>query len=223
MHYEVKGTSMPTLDVVLQPGEAILTEKGGLAWMSGDISMDTRAIDWVPRDGRPSSEDASLFMTIWRCNSGRALITFAPQIPAAIMAIDLADGATLICQKGAFLCAQDSVQIEIHLRQKLSSGLFGDQGFILHEISGPGTAFVEIAGEVREYALQSGQSMHVDPGHIAMFESTVQCELEQVKDTQSTSPGREGLLLVRLGGPGRIWLHSMSLAGLAATTGALGP
>jgi uncharacterized protein (TIGR00266 family) len=207
---------MPTLDVTLEAGEAIFTEKGGMAWMRGDISMETSSRGGVLSGIGRRLAGESFFMTTYRCNSSQALITFTPEAPGTILPFDLATGQELICQKDAFMCAQESVKVEMHFRKKLGTGLFGGEGFILQKVSGPGTAFLEITGEVREYELQAGQEMKIDPGHIALFEPTVKYDLERVKGVKNILFGGEGLFLARLNGPGRIWLQSMPLANLAA-------
>jgi phage terminase large subunit-like protein len=38
---KIHGNVMQALDVQLQQGESIYTESGGMAWMSGNIAMDT--------------------------------------------------------------------------------------------------------------------------------------------------------------------------------------
>jgi uncharacterized protein (AIM24 family) len=63
--------------------------------------------------------------------------------------------------------------------------------------------------------------MQVDPGHIALFEPTVNYDLERVKGVKNILFAGEGLFLARLGGPGRIWLQSMPLANLAAAIGSM--
>jgi uncharacterized protein (TIGR00266 family) len=216
MRYELKGTVMPTLDVTLEAGEAIFTEKGGMAWMRGDVSMETSSRGGVLSGIGRRLAGESFFMTTYRCNSGQALVTFTPEAPGTILPFDLAAGQELICQKDAFMCAHESVNLEMHFRKKLGTGLFGGEGFILQKISGPGIAFLEITGEVREYELRAGQEMKIDPGHIALFEPTVKYDLERVKGVKNILFGGEGLFLARLNGPGRIWLQSMPLANLAA-------
>jgi uncharacterized protein (AIM24 family) len=104
----------------------------------------------------------------------------------------------------------------MHFRRKLGSGLFGGEGFILQKVTGPGIAWVEIAGEVREYALQPGETMQVDPGHIAMYEPSVNYDIQRVKGVKNILFGGEGLFLASLTGPGRIWLQSLPLSNLAS-------
>jgi uncharacterized protein (TIGR00266 family) len=223
MKYELQGTTMPSLDITLEAGEAVFTEKGGMAWMSGDVNMDTSSRGGVLSGIGRRLAGESFFMTTYRCNSGQALITFTPEAPGTIIPRELAAGESLICQKDAFMCAQESVNVEIHFRKKLGTGLFGGEGFILQKVSGPGTVFLEISGEVREYDLQAGQTMQIDPGHIALFEPTVSYDLQRVKGVKNILFGGEGLFLAQLTGPGRIWLQSMPLANLAAAIRSLMP
>ena len=80
--------------------------------------------------------------------------------------------------------------------------------------TGPGLAFVELDGEIVEYTLESGQTLKVDPGHVAMFEPTVDFDIEIVRGIKTILFGGEGLFLARLRGPGRIWLQTMPMANL---------
>ena len=105
--------------------------------------------------------------------------------------------------------------MEMHFRKKLGAGLFGGEGFILQKVTGPGTVFLEVAGEVREYALQSGQVMKVDPGHIALYEPTVNYDITTVKGVANIFFSGEGLFVATLAGPGKIWLQSLPLSNLA--------
>ena len=216
MEYKIHGTVMQTLDVQLRKGEAIYTESGGMAWMRGDISMETSTRGGIMAGvGRMLSGD-SLFMTNYTCQSSEGLVVFTPEVPGKILAMTLASGETLICQKDSFMCAQDSVKLEMHFRKKLGAGLFGGEGFILQKITGPGMAFIEIPGEVREYALTAGDEMKVDPGHIAMFEPSVNYDITRVKGLKNIFFSGEGLFLANLKGPGKIWLQSLPLSNLAA-------
>jgi len=56
----------------------------------------------------------------------------------------------------------------------------------------------------------------IDPGHIAMFEPTVQYDIKMVKGIKNVLFAGEGLFLATLTGPGKIWLETMPLSNLAA-------
>jgi uncharacterized protein (TIGR00266 family) len=216
MRYEIHGTTMQTLDVYLSQGETMFTEAGGMAWMKGNVDMQTNTKGGLMAGLGRKLAGESLFMTTYTGQDpGEVLVVFAPEAPGKILPIKLGEGQSMICQRDAFMCAQGSVDLKMHFRKKLGSGLFGGEGFILQRITGPGYAFLEIPGEVREYTLAAGETMKIDPGHIALFETTIDYDIQMVKGLTNIFFGGEGLFLATLRGPGRIWLQSMPLSNLA--------
>jgi uncharacterized protein (AIM24 family) len=113
------------------------------------------------------------------------------------------------------MVADSSVKLEIHFRKKLGAGLFGGEGFILQKVTGPGTVLLEIPGEVREYDLAPRETLKVDPGHIALFQPSVNYDITTVKGVKNILFSGEGLFLATLTGPGKVWLQSLPLSNLA--------
>ena len=216
MKYEIQGTVLQTLDVYLEAGESLFTESGGMAWMMGDIEMSTNTRGGLLKGLARSLAGESLFLTTYTSKTGTGMITFTPEAPGSILPVALAANESRICQKDAFMAAQESMTLEMHFRRKLGAGIFGGEGFILQKLTGPGIGWVEIAGEVREYELKPGQTMRVDPGHIAMYEPSVNYDIARVKGAKNILFGGEGLFLATLNGPGKIWLQSLPLANLAS-------
>jgi uncharacterized protein (AIM24 family) len=157
----------------------------------------------------------SLFLVEYTSQGGKGIVAFASDFPGKIVPLNLGGGQQIICQRDSFMCAEKSVQLEMHFRRKLGSGLFGGEGFILQKLTGPGLAFVELDGEVVEYTLEPGQVLKVDTGHVAMFEPTVQFDVEMVRGFRNVLFGGEGLFLATLRGPGRIWLQTMPIVNVA--------
>ncbi len=215
MEYQIKGTVMPCLEVRLRQGEALYTESGGMAWMSDGISMKTSGRGGLGAMLGRALAGESLFLTTYTCDAPEATIVFTPEAPGHIIPVPLQAGYSIIAQKDAFMCAEDSVTLEMHFRRRLGTGLFGGEGFILQKLTGPGTAFVEISGEVQQYQLGPGQLMKVDPGHIAMYEPTVDYDIQMIKGVTNMLFGGEGLFLATLRGPGRVWLQTMPISNLA--------
>ena len=215
MQYKKSGTLMESVDIHLKQGESIYSESGGMAWMRGSFKMDTSTRGGLGAGLGRMLAGESLFLTTYTCQSQDGLITFTPEVPGKVVDLNLASGQSLICQKDAFMCAEESVKIEMHFRKRLGAGLFGGEGFILQKISGPGTAFVEIPGEVRVIELNAGEIMKVDPGHIAMFEPTVDYDIAAVKGLKNVLFAGEGLFLATLEGPGKVWLQTLPLSNLA--------
>jgi uncharacterized protein (AIM24 family) len=67
--------------------------------------------------------------------------------------------------------------------------------------------------------LPPGYVLRVHPGHIGMFEDSVNFRLTTIKGIKNKMFG-QGLFFAELTGPGKVWLQSISLASLA---GALAP
>lgn len=216
MRYQIEGTVLQSLDIQLSPGEAIFTEAGGMAWYKGAINMETDTRGGLMAGLGRALAGESLFMTTYTCTSGEGHITFTPEAPGKVVPLDLGDGQVVICQRDAFMCAQNSVKLEMHFRKRLGAGLFGGEGFILQKVTGPGTVFFEVPGEVREYTLGAGEVMRVDPGHLAIFDPSVDYDIARVKGVKNILFGGEGLFLATLTGPGRVWLQTMPISNLAA-------
>lgn len=216
MRYEIKGTMLPSVDVWLEAGEAMYTESGGMAWMRGNVRMETSTRGGLLKGLGRSLAGESLFMTTYSCQSGTCMVAFTPEAPGRIMPFELGAGQSLICQKDAFMAAQEGVRLETHFRKRLGTGLFGGEGFILQKVTGPGLVFLEIAGDVREYELQEGEVLKVDPGHLALYEPSVDYDIAAVRGLKNVLFSGEGLFLATLRGPGKVWLQSMPLSNLAA-------
>lgn len=216
MRYELKGGSMPVAICTLEQGESLVSESGSMGWMTDNISMDTNMKGGLFSGiGRALSGD-SVFLNTFTCNRGEGSIAFPCSVPGKILAKELYQGQVLICQKGAFLAAEPSVEFKVHFKKRLSSGFFGGEGFILQRMTGPGLVFLEFDGHVEEVDLAPGETIKVDTGHVAAFESTVNFDIEMVKGVKNVLFGGEGLFLTVLTGPGRVYLQTMPMSNLAA-------
>ena len=134
----------------------------------------------------------------------------------AILPVNLKNlGGRLICQKDSFLCAARGVSIGIHFQRRILTGLFGGEGFIMQKLEGDGLVFVHAGGVVMERDLGPGESLHVDTGCLVALQDSVDYDLQQVGGIRSILFGGEGLFLVNLRGPGRVWLQSLPFSRLA--------
>jgi len=216
MEYQIIGTTLQAVILELDPGETVYSESGGMAWMSNNIEMKTSG-----RGGglggalKRAVSGESLFLVEYTSQGGKGMVAFASDFPGKIVPINLGNGQQMICQKTAFLCAEKTVELDIHFRKRLGAGLFGGEGFILQKLTGPGVAFVCLDGEIMEYTLVANQILKVDTGHIAMYEPTVSFDVEMVKGFSNMIFGGEGLFLATLKGPGRVWLQTMPTSNLA--------
>ena len=75
-------------------------------------------------------------------------------------------------------------------------------------------AFIEIDGDVIEHDLEPGETLFVDPGHIAAMEESVGFDIQRVKGANNILFG-EGLFFAKLRGPGKVWIQTMPISKLA--------
>lgn len=215
MKYEIKGSSLPVVICTLNNGETLVSESGAMGWMSDYITMDTNMKGGLLGGLGRAFSGESVFLNTFASTADNTLIAFPSSFPGRIIAKELAAGEMMIAQKGSFLAATSSVQLEVAFSKKVGAGFFGGEGFVLQKISGPGVAFFEFDGHVEEYQLAAGQRLKVDTGNVAMFESSVTYNVEMVKGIKNMFLGGEGLFLTTLTGPGRVYLQSMPLPNLA--------
>lgn len=214
MEYEITGGSFPVVICTLQRGETMKNETGAMAYMTNGMKMDTSTGGGLLKGlGRALSGD-TIFLNFFTAQNDGEQVAFSSCTPGKIMDIKLDGSNTIIGQKNAFLAAEDSVDVDIHIRNKLGSGIFGGEGFILQKFSGKGMVFLEIDGEVIEKVLAPGEKLLVDPGHIAAMEETVDFDIERVKGAKNILFG-EGLFFSRLTGPGKVWIQTMPISKLA--------
>ena len=214
MQYEIKGGVFPVVVCQLADGEKMITEKGSMVWMSPNMAMETTGGGLGKMFSKAFSGE-SMFQNIFTAR-GAGMIALGSSFPGRILTLDVAPGREFILQKTAFLASEEGVQLSVHFNKKFGSGLFGGEGFIMQRLSGNGTAFVEVDGELVEYTLASGQQMIVDTGNVLGFESTVAIDIQQVKGIKNKLLGGEGFFNTVLTGPGKIWLQTMPIAGVAS-------
>ena len=213
MNYEIKGGVFPVVVCQLADGEQMITEKGSMVWMSPNMQMETRGGGLGKMFSKAFSGE-SMFQNIYTAN-GAGMIAFGSSFPGKVLPLDIAPGREMIVQKNAFLASEAGVELSIHFTKKLGAGFFGGEGFIMQRLSGSGTAFVEIDGELVEYDLAAGQKMVVDTGNVAGFEPSVSIDIQQVPGLKNKLLGGEGLFNTTLTGPGKIWLQTMPISGVA--------
>lgn len=218
MRYTLSGTVMQTVAIDLMPGEVVYSQTNSMCWMNDAIEMDTHTGGGFFAGLRRSAAGGSFFVTDFIAR-GQGHVAFAPRFPGTIMPVALAAGQSLICRKETFLCAEKSVTLEIAWQKRLGAGFFGGGGFILQKVSGPGTVFLDLSGEVVEKVLAPGERLLVHAGHVGVMDETIAFDIQMVSGFKNMLFGGEGLFLATLTGPGRIALQSMPILNLAEEIG----
>jgi uncharacterized protein (TIGR00266 family) len=219
MEHRIIGTTMPVLEVTLQPGESLVAEAGELSWMSSTIQLQTSTKTGAPSGmfGRIKRVigGGGLFMTEYSAQGGPGIIAFATKMPGQIFPVQVQAGRGYRVHRSGFLCATPGIEVSVAFQQSLGAGVFGGEGFVLQKLEGDATAFVELDGEVVVYELGPSDTLRVHPGHVGLFEESVSFNLTTVPGIKNKIFGGDGLFLAALTGPGKVWLQSLPLSNLA--------
>ncbi|QNF32573.1 TIGR00266 family protein [Adhaeribacter swui] len=221
--YRIYGNDIQVLEVELDQNETVIAEAGAMVFMEDGITFETKMGDGSEPEqgffgkllsaGSRFITGESLFMTHFthRGRNPKTRVGFSAPYPGTIIPIDLSRSYNgIIVQKDGFLAAALGTKIQIHFNQKLGSGFFGGEGFILQRLTGDGLAFIHAGGTVIEKQLNN-ETLRVDTGCVVAFENGIDFSVERSGGLKSMVFGGEGIFLATLRGTGRVWLQSMPI------------
>src|SRR5215472_10492048 len=180
MKYDIVGNILQTVSIDLGPGETVYSQSSTMACMSDGILMNTHTGGGLWSGLKRTFGGGSLFVTDFTAERP-GNIAFAPRFPGTVLGRQLAAGESLICRKETFLCAEKSVTLELAWQKRLGAGFFGGEGFILQKVTGPGTVWLDLSGEVVEKTLSPGEKLLVHAGHVGVQEPSVQFDIQMVR------------------------------------------
>lgn len=215
MRYEIQGETLPVVICQLEAGEKMITEGGGMAWMSPNMLMETTTNGGIGKAFGRMFTGEKIFQNIYTAQGGEGMIAFASSFPGSVEAFQIGPGQEMILQKSAFLAGEAGVDLSVFFNKKFSSGLFGGEGFIMQKVSGNGMVFAEFDGHVVNYELQAGQQIVIDTGHLAAMSATCSMEIQSVPGVKNMLFGGEGIFNTVITGPGKVWLQTMPISNVA--------
>ena len=233
--YEILGDDMQFVRIILDPGEAVVAEAGGMMYLEDGIQMDT-----IFGDGSQPNQDLlgklmgagkrlltgeSLFMTVYHNEAReRRAAAFAAPYPGKIEPLHLAQlGGEIIAQKDSFLVAAKGVSVGIAFNKRFGVGLFGGEGFIMERLTGDGWCFMHAGGTLEKRQLAAGETLRVDTGCLVALQPSVAYDIQYVGKVKTALFGGEGLFFATLKGPGTVWLQSLPFSRLASRIYAAAP
>jgi uncharacterized protein (TIGR00266 family) len=220
--YQIYGSDLQLVEIELDPGEGVRAEVGTMTYMEQGIEMQTTTSGGLFAGFKRMLTGEGFFISTF-ANGGKtkSRVGFAAPYPGKIVPLDLGQlGGKFFCQKDSFLCAANGIEIDIAFTRRLGAGFFGGEGFILQKLQGNGLAFVHAGGTLIQKKLRAGEVLRVDTGCLVAFSPTVDYDIQFVGGFKNALFGGEGLFLVRLTGPGIVYLQSLPLSKLAERIGA---
>ncbi len=215
--YKLYGDDMQMVEIELDPGEIVRAEAGAMMYMELEIKMQTSTGGGILKGLKRMITGESFFITSF-INQGsvKSHVSFAAPYPGKIIPIDLSQYQyKFICQKDAFLCAANGIEIEVELTKRLGAGFFGGEGFILQRLEGDGLAFIHAGGTVIKRELKPNEVLRVDTGCLVAFSRSVEYDIQFVGGFKNALFGGEGLFLATVKGPGTVYLQTLPFSRLA--------
>ncbi|MGE0713518.1 MAG: TIGR00266 family protein [Planctomycetota bacterium] len=199
-----------TLEVDLQPGQAILVEGGAMAYMAPGMEVKTRLMGGFLRAMiRRLFGGESLFVTEYSHPRG-GVLGVSPAVPGKVMQRQMR-GETIYLQGGSFLACDP----RIYLGTKWGGfrALFSGEGAFFLEVTGQGDLFFNAHGTIVEHEVDG--EFIVDTGHVVGWEQTLDWKVTGMGNSlKATLFSGEGLVL-RFSGRGKVWLQTRTIGGLA--------
>jgi len=214
MKTQIIGDSMQALVMNLSKGEKVFAEAGSMMYLKGSVEMEAEMTGGLMGGLKRVFSGESLFMTTFDCTGESGEVGFASPFPGKIKEVKI-NGTELLCQRDAFLCCTEGVEVDVALTKRLGAGFFGGEGFILESLRGNGDAFIHAGGNFVEMDLKAGQTVKVDTGCLVAFEEKVNYDIKFVGGLKRTIFGGEGLFFAHLTGPGKIYLQTLPFSRMA--------
>lgn len=218
--YEILGHDIQMVQIELDPGETVIAEAGAMVYMEDGVRFETKMGDGSDPEqgvfgklfsaGKRMITGESVFMTHFT-NEGdeKRKVGFSAPVPGSVLPIDLsAERGEIICQRDAFLVAARGTEVGIAFSQRIGSGFFGGEGFILQSLKGDGLAFIHAGGTMVRKELND-ETLRLDTGCLVAFTRGIDYDIELVGGLKSMLFGGEGLVLATLSGTGTVWVQSL--------------
>ena len=136
----------------------------------------------------------------------------APEI-GDVEIVRVTHGSTYLMQKGAFLAADEHVDISTATQTSMSGALFSGTGLFVLRASGQGSLAIAAHGAILPFNLATGEVRAVDNGHLVAWSESMRLEMKLagggrgLSSLYSSAASGEGLMCF-FTGPGTVWLQT---------------
>ena len=208
MKHEIIGDNLQIVNIEIGTGEKVYAEIGSFVYKSENVKIESKMKGGVTDAVKRALTQESIFVNEFT-SKGNGIIGFGGNMPGKIKMFKLGKNQNIICERGAFLCGEDTIKIEMQFTKPVA-GIMGGEGIILQKLVGPGTVFIFAVGDIIEYDLKKGESLEVAAGHLVAFGENVNYDVEYIGGIFTAIFGGQGLMLAKFTGPGKVILQSMN-------------
>lgn len=211
MNCAIVGNFVNYLEIELAPGEEFYGQRGALICCDNGIEKEVclSGGGGVRRMiGAKFSGESIFILRFINKSDQMQKLTIGGR--CSLMPINL-QNESVICHHGVYTASNKLVNVT----SKISlSGIVGGMGLFLQKITGTSTVFLDTVGKPIVKSLQAGDVTQVDEDHIIALQGISEDQLEASWSLKNVLGG-EGLSVLRIYGPGTVYLSPGTLRGKA--------
>lgn len=201
MNCKLIGQFVQHLEVTLEPGEDFFAEKGSVIFLENgvqkELSFNGSGLGRII--GAKLSGESLFILRLYNSTNVPRKVAIGSRF--GILPVRL-NGETMICHRGVYVGSNNRVNVST----KLSiAGLTGGMGLLLQKIQGSSTIFLDTKGTPVTINLQYGETIEVDEDHIIALVNIHEGQM-QSNWSLGNLLGGEGLSMMRVTGPGTVYL-----------------
>ena len=216
---QIRGFDNQVLEVTLEPGQRIQAEKGAMTFMSEGIRMNTRLGEKTGLSRavkRKLSGETLLINEFTNESNEPASLALSPQRPSHIIPAFMEPARpAIVCQRDAFLAGDTGVHVS-WVRGGTWAAMLSRSTLVMQKLEGNGEVFLTGNGAVMKRSLRANEPLLCDLDALIAFEDTVDHDVKVNRGIRNMLWGGEGIFIVKMTGPGDVWLQSLSRFEVAA-------
>ncbi len=220
MNCKIVGYEFKTLEVTLQPGETFYAERGSIVWVDAALQRDVEANSGNQNGNignilggmlKSALSGESILILRFYNSTSKPLKMALSGSNCALLPIKL-QGETLICRRGHYVASTDKISLNLNLNIQ---GILGGIG-LFQKIDGNATVFLDSNGSPIIKELASGECIEIDENNIIAFHGFRPQQIQAGWSLGNMVRG-DGLSLMRVTGPGKVYLSPLAFLNLSST------
>jgi uncharacterized protein (TIGR00266 family) len=210
MKHEIRNKpDYASLHVLLDEGEAVVTESGAMMGMDPALKMETNMKGGLLGAAKRAMSGESVFLNTYTSTGDAQRLDVAPSTPGDMEHIALNDSAVVV-QRGSYCACTPG--IEVSAKWGGAKSFFGGEGLIMLRASGTGDLWIASYGAIHQVEVNGGYT--VDTGHIVAFDESLTFKVTKSGGLKSLFFSSEGLVC-QFSGTGRLWIQTRNAPSLA--------
>lgn len=221
--FNVTPGSEPFLLVKLNKGEGVFCESDAMVMMEPGLELSGNLRGGVFQSlMRTFTTGESLFQQSITAKHAAGECLLAPQMSGDIAILNVGPNQNYCISDGAFVAAENGVEVKAMAQTNLGSAIFGQNGgFVIMKAAGVGKLCVTGSGDLLTLHVETvgEQEYTIDNGHVVAWESTLNYRIGivnsggLVRSVVNTFTSGEGAVF-KFKGKGKVIVSSRNMRGL---------